>query len=129
MPLDVLVAVVGPGWACDRQQWDALICRVREILSETTVRHAKQAIIDVAKCVELSAYETPAFHDRLVRAAAGSAAQDHPQAVAHRGRLHHRPAGLGAGMAGLLALAMSGRLELAETATAAGALLILGERI
>ena len=44
---------------------------VREILSETTVRHAKQAIIDVAKCVELSAYETPAFHDRLVRAASG----------------------------------------------------------
>jgi ATP-binding cassette subfamily B protein len=36
---------------------------------------------------------------------------------------------LGAGMAGLLALAMSGRLALAETATAAGALLILGERI
>ena len=38
-------------------------------------------------------------------------------------------AALGDGMAGLLALAMSGRLELAETATAAGALLILGERI
>jgi ATP-binding cassette subfamily B protein len=40
---------------------------VREILSETTARHAKQAIIDVATRVELSAYETPAFHDRLVR--------------------------------------------------------------
>ena len=38
-------------------------------------------------------------------------------------------AALGAAMAGLLALALSGRLELAETATAAGALLILGERI
>jgi ATP-binding cassette subfamily B protein len=36
---------------------------------------------------------------------------------------------LGAGMAGLLGLALSGRLGLAETATAAGALLILGERI
>jgi len=44
---------------------------VREILSETTARHAKQAIIDVARRVELSAYETPAFHDRLVRAASG----------------------------------------------------------
>jgi ABC-type multidrug transport system fused ATPase/permease subunit len=44
---------------------------VREVLSETTARKAKQAIIDVAKNVELSAYETPAFHDRLVRAASG----------------------------------------------------------
>jgi len=44
---------------------------VREILSETTARHAKQAIIDVATRVELSAYETPSFHDRLVRAASG----------------------------------------------------------
>lgn len=44
---------------------------VREILSETTARHAKQAIIDVAARVELSAYETPAFHDPLVRAASG----------------------------------------------------------
>ena len=34
-----------------------------------------------------------------------------------------------AALAGLLALALSGRLALAETATAAGALLILGERI
>ena len=34
---------------------------VREILSETTGRHVKQAIIDVAARVELSAYETPAF--------------------------------------------------------------------
>jgi ATP-binding cassette subfamily B protein len=38
-------------------------------------------------------------------------------------------AALGVGIGGLLALAMSGRLELAATATAAGALLILGERI
>ncbi len=44
---------------------------VRVILSETTARHAQQAIIDVARRVELSAYETPAFHDRLVRAASG----------------------------------------------------------
>ena len=38
-------------------------------------------------------------------------------------------AALGAGIAGLLALALSGRLDLAATATTAGALLILGERI
>jgi hypothetical protein len=36
---------------------------------------------------------------------------------------------LGAGIAGLLSLALSNRLGLAEAATAAGALLILGERI
>jgi ATP-binding cassette subfamily B protein len=41
---------------------------VREVLSETTARHAKQWIIDVTTAVELAAYETPAFHDRLVRA-------------------------------------------------------------
>src|SRR6266542_4307542 len=145
---------------------------VREILSETTARHTKQAIIDVAARVELSAYETPSFHDRLVRAAAG---EHRPiqmvdgligtvGAIASIGgivvallaiqpwlvpllflaelrkttRKRFRIAivstvglatALGAGMAGLLALAMSGRLELAATATAAGALLILGERI
>jgi ATP-binding cassette subfamily B protein len=44
---------------------------VREVLSENTVRHAKQRIIEVTTAVELSAYETPAFHNRLVRATAG----------------------------------------------------------
>lgn len=44
---------------------------VREVLSEKTARHAKERIIDVATAVELSAYETPAFHNRLVRAATG----------------------------------------------------------
>src|SRR5262245_29618542 len=212
---------------------------VRELLSETTARKVKQAIIDVAKNVELSAYETPAFHDRLVRAAAGehrpiqmvdgligsigaifSVAgivvallaiqpwlvpllflaglpllagvmkagqamfgfhmrmttvararsylyrlltekdpakevrafglaeyltgrhtilyEQHLAELRKTTRKRFRiaiistiglSAALGAGMAGLLALAMSGRLELAETATAAGALLILGERI
>lgn len=58
-----IVALLGLVTAAGRE--------VREILSETTARHAKQAIIDVAKQVELSAYETPAFHDRLVRAASG----------------------------------------------------------
>ena len=226
-----IVALLGLVTAAGRE--------VREILSETTARHAKQAIIDVAKRVELSAYETPAFHDRLVRAASG---EHRPiqmvdgligtiGAIASIGGIviallaiqpwlvpllflaglplllgvvkagqamfgfhmrmttvararnylyglltHKDPAkevrafglgdylndrhtvlyeqhmtelrkttrkrfriaiastvglsaALGAGMAGLLALAMSGRLELAETATAAGALLILGERI
>lgn len=226
-----IIAVLGLVTAAGRE--------VREVLSETTARHAKQAIIDVATKVELSAYETPAFHDRLVRAAA----QEHrpiqmvdgligtigavasiagivvgllaiqpwlvpllivaglpllagvvkagqamfgfhmrmttvARARSYLYRLltekdpakevrafglggylaarhnvlydHHMAelrkttrkrfriavaatvglsAALGAGMAGLLALALSGRLELAETATAAGALLILGERI
>jgi ATP-binding cassette, subfamily B, bacterial len=58
-----IVAVLGLVTAAGRE--------VREILSETTARHAKQAIITVATRVELSAYETPSFHDRLVRAAAG----------------------------------------------------------
>jgi ATP-binding cassette subfamily B protein len=58
-----IVAMLGLVTAAGRE--------VREILSETTARHAKQAIIDVARRVELSAYETPAFHDRLVRAASG----------------------------------------------------------
>jgi ABC-type multidrug transport system fused ATPase/permease subunit len=212
---------------------------VREILSETTARYAKQAIIDVATGVELSAYETPAFHDRLVRAAAnehrpiqmvdgligtigaiasiagiviallaiqpwlvpllfiaglplllgvmkagqamfgfhlrmttvtrarnylyrlltekdpakevrafglggyltGRHTVLYDQHMAELRKTTHKrfriaigatlglTAALGAGIAGLLALALSGRLELAETATAAGALLILGERI
>jgi ATP-binding cassette subfamily B protein len=212
---------------------------VREILSETTARHAKQAIIDVATGVELSAYETPSFHDRLVRAAAnehrpiqmvdgligtigaiasiagiviallaiqpwlvpllfiaglplllgvmkagqamfgfhlrmttvtrarnylyrlltekdpakevrafglggyltGRHTVLYDQHMAELRKTTHKrfriaivatlglTAALGAGIAGLLALALSGRLELAETATAAGALLILGERI
>ncbi|TDO30410.1 ATP-binding cassette subfamily B protein [Kribbella sp. VKM Ac-2527] len=44
---------------------------VREILSETTARYARERIIDVAAAVELQAYETPSFHDRLARAATG----------------------------------------------------------
>lgn len=58
-----IIAILGLATAAGRE--------VREILSETTARHAKQAIIDVAAGVELAAYETPAFHDRLVRATAG----------------------------------------------------------
>jgi ATP-binding cassette subfamily B protein len=212
---------------------------VREILSETTARHAKQAIIDVAAGVELSAYETPAFHDRLVRAAAnehrpiqmvdgligtigavasiagivvallaiqpwlvpllfvaglplllgvmkagqamfgfhlrmttaararnylyrlltekdpakevrafglgayltGRHTRLYDQHMAELRKTTHKrfriavvstlglTGALGAGIGGLLALALSGRLDLAATATAAGALLILGERI
>jgi len=44
---------------------------VREILSEKTARYAQERIIGVTAAVELQAYETPAFHDRLVRAATG----------------------------------------------------------
>jgi hypothetical protein len=43
----------------------------REILAELAARHAQSQIIDVACAVELEAYDTPAFHDRLVRAAGG----------------------------------------------------------
>jgi ATP-binding cassette subfamily B protein len=43
----------------------------REILSELASRHAQSQIIDVACAVELEAYDTPAFHNRLVRAAGG----------------------------------------------------------
>ncbi|WP_246291705.1 ABC transporter ATP-binding protein [Lentzea indica] len=226
-----IVAAIGLITAAGRE--------VREILSETTARHAKQAIIDVAAKVELSAYETPNFHDRLLRASAaehrpiqmvdgvvgtiGSIASIGGIVVAlltiqpwlvpllflaglplligvvkagqamfgfhlrmttvarARGYLYRLltakdPAkevrafglagyltarhtalydqhmaelrkttrkrfriavistiglslALGGGLAGLLALALSGRLALAETATAAAALLILGERI
>jgi ATP-binding cassette, subfamily B, bacterial len=43
----------------------------REVLAELTSRHAQSQIIDVACMVELEAYDTPAFHNRLVRAAGG----------------------------------------------------------
>jgi ATP-binding cassette subfamily B protein len=43
----------------------------REILAELASRYAQSQIIDVACAVELEAYETPAFHNRLVRAAGG----------------------------------------------------------
>jgi hypothetical protein len=41
------------------------------VLAELTSRHAQSQIIDVATMVELEAYDTPAFHNRLVRAAGG----------------------------------------------------------
>ncbi|WP_166665701.1 ABC transporter ATP-binding protein [Kribbella caucasensis] len=44
---------------------------VREVLSETVARHTKERIVDVAAAVELQAYENPAFHNRLARAATG----------------------------------------------------------
>jgi ATP-binding cassette subfamily B protein len=50
----------------------ALGREVREVLSETTVRHTRQQIIDITSQVELSAYETPAFHDRLQRVTSNS---------------------------------------------------------
>src|SRR5215218_4668153 len=43
----------------------------RQILAELAIRHAQARIIDVACAVELEAYETPSFHNRLVRAAGG----------------------------------------------------------
>jgi ATP-binding cassette, subfamily B, bacterial len=43
----------------------------REILAELASRHAQSQIIDVACAVELEAYDSPSFHDRLIRAAGG----------------------------------------------------------
>jgi ATP-binding cassette subfamily B protein len=43
----------------------------REVLAELASRHAQSQIIDVACAVELEAYDSPAFHNRLVRAAGG----------------------------------------------------------
>jgi hypothetical protein len=43
----------------------------RELLAELASRHAQSQIIDVACAVELEAYDTPAFHNQLVRAAGG----------------------------------------------------------
>ncbi len=217
----------------------ALGREVREVLSETTMRHTKQRIIEVASTAELSAYETPSFHDRLQRVTAnphrplqlvdgligtiGALASiggivvallaiqpwlvpllflaglpllagvvkagqamfgfqmrmtpvtrarnylfglltgkdpakevrafglaeyltarhtvlydQHMSELRKTTRKRFRIAvastfglafALGAGITGLLALALSGRLQLADTATAAGALLLLGERI
>lgn len=61
--LMVVVAVLGLVASAGRE--------VREVLSETTARHAKERIIDVTTAVELTSFEVPSFHDRLVRAAAG----------------------------------------------------------
>ena len=43
----------------------------REILAGFTSRHAQSRIIDVAGAVELEAYDSPAFHNQLVRVAGG----------------------------------------------------------
>src|SRR4029453_3814122 len=43
----------------------------REILAELASRHAQSQIIEVACAVGLEAYDTPGFHNRLVRAAGG----------------------------------------------------------
>ncbi len=45
------------------------------LLGTRTQRHAQGRIIDVACAVELEAYETPAFHDRLLRASLGGQAR------------------------------------------------------
>jgi ATP-binding cassette subfamily B protein len=42
-----------------------------EILSELASRHAQAQVIEVACAVELEAYDTPAFHNRLLRASMG----------------------------------------------------------
>jgi ATP-binding cassette subfamily B protein len=49
----------------------ALGREVREVLAELAGRHAQERVIEVACAVELEAYDTPSFHDRLLRAAMG----------------------------------------------------------
>ena len=44
---------------------------ISEILAELTSRHAQAQIIEVACAVELEAYDTSAFHNRLLRASMG----------------------------------------------------------
>jgi ATP-binding cassette, subfamily B, bacterial len=61
--LTIVTAVLGALAAVGREQ--------REILAELASRYAQARIIDVAGAVELEAYERPAFHNRLVRAAGG----------------------------------------------------------
>ncbi|HJU00224.1 MAG TPA: ABC transporter ATP-binding protein [Actinomycetes bacterium] len=61
--LTVVTAAIGCLSAIGREQ--------REILAELASRYAQGRIIDVAGAVELEAYERPAFHNRLVRAAGG----------------------------------------------------------
>jgi ATP-binding cassette, subfamily B, bacterial len=61
--LTIVTAVLGALAAVGREQ--------REILAKLASRYAQGRIIDVAGAVELEAYERPAFHNRLVRAAGG----------------------------------------------------------
>ncbi len=53
----------------------ALSRETSTLLGTRTQRHAQGRIIDVACAVELEAYETPAFHDRLLRASLGGQAR------------------------------------------------------
>ena len=63
----LLLTVVMAGLSC----LAAIGREHREILTELASRYAQSQIIDVACAVELEAYETPSFHNRLVRAAGG----------------------------------------------------------
>jgi ATP-binding cassette, subfamily B, bacterial len=63
LPLTVVMAGLGFLGSLGRER--------REILAELASRHAQSRIIDVACAVELEAYDTPTFHNRLVRAAGG----------------------------------------------------------
>jgi ATP-binding cassette subfamily B protein len=67
LPRLLLLTAVMAGLGC----LSAIGREHREILAELTSRYAQSQIIDVACAVELEAYETPAFHNRLVRAAGG----------------------------------------------------------
>jgi ATP-binding cassette subfamily B protein len=57
-----VTAVLGVAGAVRREQ--------EELLAELTTRYAQERILDVACAVELSAFDEPAFHDRVARAQA-----------------------------------------------------------
>jgi ATP-binding cassette, subfamily B, bacterial len=65
--LTAIIATLGFAAALGRE--------VSSVLGTRTQRHAQGRIIDVACAVELEAYETPAFHDRLLRASLGGQAR------------------------------------------------------
>jgi ATP-binding cassette subfamily B protein len=67
LPTLLLLTVVMAGLSC----LSAVGREHREILTELASRYAQSQIIDVACAVELEAYETPSFHNRLVRAVGG----------------------------------------------------------
>ncbi|MDP8970938.1 MAG: ABC transporter ATP-binding protein/permease, partial [Actinomycetota bacterium] len=67
--------------------------QLQDVLGELTARHAQERIVEVTCAVELEAFETPAFHDRLQRAALGG--QRRPLQTVH-GLLGLAGGGLGA---------------------------------
>jgi ATP-binding cassette, subfamily B, bacterial len=81
--LTAVIAILGISAAIGRE--------LSSVLGELAGRHARGKLIDVASAVELDAYETPAFHDRLSRATRGG---------------QYRPVQLVSGLLGLVGAAV-----------------------